>query len=144
MWHQTRTIRHSEKVLFWRYTVKYSTVLYSIAKMTIQITKRCGFFNLETQEFQSMIDEWCLRRTKAVISDQLPHKGKDLVRLYIYTSLINFNNCQGLTFCSDEATTEATTIVRNILYMVHQEDQSTNFITKYFKEHIHGYKGYSE
>ena len=33
------------------------------------------FLLLETQEFQSIIDDWCLRRTKTLIADQLPQKG---------------------------------------------------------------------
>lgn len=37
---------------------------------------------IETLEFQSMIDEWCLRRTKALIADQLPQKGKAQVIMF--------------------------------------------------------------
>lgn len=42
-------------------------------------TKFFLLFLLETQEFQSVIDDWCLRRTKALIADQLPQKGMKLL-----------------------------------------------------------------
>ena len=31
---------------------------------------------VETQEFQMLMNKWCLRRTKSLIADQLPTKGK--------------------------------------------------------------------
>lgn len=55
----------------------------------------------KTQQFQSMIDDWCLRRTKSLLSDQLPHKDQKVVfcplsklQEEIYKSLLQENDVQ--------------------------------------------------
>ncbi|XP_028390617.1 DNA excision repair protein ERCC-6-like 2 isoform X2 [Dendronephthya gigantea] len=55
----------------------------------------------KTQEFQSLIDRWCLRRTKALIADQLPQKDQKVVfcplsnvQEEIYKTLLQTNDVQ--------------------------------------------------